>query len=58
MGPRKLYMIFSLTDETYALLSSARAPVVGGPPEFLFCHRPAGPELLILGSVIAAVAGR
>ncbi len=28
MGPRKLYMIFSLTDETYALLSSARAPVV------------------------------
>ena len=23
MGPRKLYMIFSLTDETYALLSSA-----------------------------------
>ena len=27
MGPRKLYMIFSLTDETYALLSSARAPV-------------------------------
>ena len=27
MGPRKLYMIFSLTDETYALLSSAWAPV-------------------------------
>ena len=26
MGPRKLYMIFSLTDETYALLSSARPP--------------------------------
>ena len=26
MGPRKLYMIFSLTDETYALLSSARVP--------------------------------
>ena len=26
MGLRKLYMIFSLTDETYALLSSARAP--------------------------------
>ena len=27
MGARKFYMIFSLTDETYALLSSARAPV-------------------------------
>ena len=26
MGVRKLYMIFSLTDETYALLSSARVP--------------------------------
>ena len=26
MGARKFYMIFSLTDETYALLSSARAP--------------------------------
>ena len=26
MGLRKLYMIFSLTDETYALLSSARVP--------------------------------
>ena len=27
MGWRKFYMIFSLTDETYALLSSAQAPV-------------------------------
>ena len=26
MGLRKLYMIFSLTDETYALLASAKAP--------------------------------
>ena len=26
MGARKLYMIFALTDETYALLSSARPP--------------------------------
>lgn len=26
MGLRKLYMIFSLTDETYALLASAQAP--------------------------------
>ncbi len=24
MGPRMLYMIFSLTDETFALLSSAK----------------------------------
>ena len=40
MGPRKLYMIFSLTDETYALLSSARAPVGVDPRNFYFCHRP------------------
>ena len=26
MGPRKLYVIFALTDETYALLSSAKPP--------------------------------
>ena len=37
MGPRKLYMIFSLTDETYALLSSARAPV-GVDPRKFFLH--------------------
>ena len=36
MGPRKLYMIFSLTDETYALLSSARAPVGVDPRNFYF----------------------
>ena len=35
MGWRKLYMIFSLTDETYALLASARAPV-GGRTEYRF----------------------
>ena len=28
MGLRKLYMIFSLTDETYALLSSVREKII------------------------------
>ena len=36
MGWRKLYMIFSLTDETYALLSSAQAPVGVDPRSFYF----------------------
>ena len=45
MGLRKLYMIFSLTDETYALLSSARAGGRTG-ERLLPCHRPAGPQLL------------
>ena len=34
MGIRKLYMIFSLTDETYALLASAQAPVGVNPKDF------------------------
>ena len=36
MGARKLYMIFSLTDETYALLASAQAPVGVDPKKFYF----------------------
>ena len=48
MGPRKLYMIFSLTDETMPCCPRP-GPGGGGPPEFLFCHRPAGPELLDSG---------
>ena len=34
MGLRKFYMIFSLTDETYALLSSVRPPVGEDPRNF------------------------
>lgn len=56
MGPRKLYMIFSLTDETYALLSSARAPVVD-PRNFYFAIALLDQSCWILGSVIGAVAG-
>ena len=44
MGPRKLYMIFSLTDETYALLS-------------YFAIALLDQSYWILGSVIGAVAG-
>ena len=36
MGVRKLYMIFSLTDETYALLSSARVPERVDPHAYYF----------------------
>ena len=41
MGKRKLYMIFSLTDETYALLAAG-----GGRQGFLLCRGRAGPLLL------------
>ena len=57
MGWRKLYMIFSLTDETYALLSSARAPAGVNPKNFYFAIAVLDQSYWILGSVIGAVAG-
>ena len=57
MGIRKLYMIFSLTDETYALLSSAQAPVGVNPKNFYFAIALLDHSYWILGSVIGAVAG-
>ena len=57
MGLRKLYMIFSLTDETYALLSSAQAPVGVEPRQFYFAIALLDQSYWILGSVIGAVAG-
>ena len=57
MGWRKLYMIFSLTDETYALLASAQAPVGVDPGQFYFAIALLDHSYWILGSVIGAVAG-
>lgn len=57
MGWRKFYMIFSLTDETYALLSSAQAPVGVDPKNFYFAIALLDHSYWILGSVIGAVAG-
>ena len=57
MGVRKLYMIFSLTDETYALLSSVQAPIGVDPKRFYFCVALLDHSYWILGSVIGAVAG-
>ena len=36
MGWRKFYMIFSLTDETYALLTATRVPPEVPAPDFYF----------------------
>jgi len=57
MGWRKFYMIFSLTDETYALLSSAQAPVGVDPKNFYFAIALLDQSYWIIGSVIGAVAG-
>ena len=57
MGVRKLYMIFSLTDETYALLSSARVPERVDPHDYYFAVAVLDHCYWILGSVIGSVAG-
>lgn len=57
MGPRKIYMIFSLTDETYALLSSVQAPPGVDRRNFYFAIALLDHSYWIAGSVIGAVAG-
>ena len=57
MGWRKLYMIFSLTDETYALLAGTPAPVGVDPRNFYFSVALLDQLYWIAGSVIGGVAG-
>lgn len=57
MGLRKLYMIFSLTDETYALLSSVEPPVGVDPKRLYFSIALLDHVYWITGSVIGGVAG-
>lgn len=57
MGKRKWYMIFSLTDETYALLAGANPPPGVKPRDFYFCVAVLDHCYWILGSVIGSVAG-
>lgn len=57
MGWRKFYMIFSLTDETYALLSGVKAPVGVNDKDFYFSIALLDHSYWILGSIIGNVAG-
>ena len=57
MGARKLYMIFSLTDETYALLSSAKAPEGVDEHDFFFAVALLDQSYWVLGSVIGSLLG-
>ena len=52
MGVRKLYMIFSLTDETYALLSSAKVPEGVEAHDFYFAVALLDHAYWVLGSVL------
>ena len=57
MGVRKLYMIFSLTDETYALLSSAKPPQGIEEHRYYFAIAMLDQSYWILGSVLGSLAG-
>lgn len=57
MGPRKFYMIFSLTDETYALLSAAKAPEGVDEHGYYFSIALLDHLYWVAGSVLGAVLG-
>lgn len=57
MGKRKWYMIFSLTDETYALLAGANPPPGIASRDFYFAVAILDHCYWILGSIIGSVAG-
>ncbi len=57
MGWRKLYMIFSLTDETYALLSSAQPPAGVEPRDFYFAISLLDQLYWVAGSVLGGLLG-
>ena len=57
MGIRKWYMIFSLTDETYAILSTVKAPDGVDEKKFMFCISLLNQSYWVAGSVIGALFG-
>ena len=57
MGLRKLYMIFSLTDETYALLASASAPEGVDPHNYYFSIAILDHCYWLVGSVAGSLLG-
>ncbi len=57
MGKKRLYMIFSLTDETYSLLCAAKIPKDVPEDKFLFAVALLDQGYWVLGSAIGAMAG-
>lgn len=57
MGKKRLYMIFSLTDETYSLFFAAKVPKGVEESRFLFAIALLDHSYWILGSAIGALLG-
>lgn len=57
MGWRKLYMIFALTDETYALLAGVEPPEGVDGKRFYFCISLLNHLYWIIGGLIGSAAG-
>ena len=57
MGKKRLYMIFSLTDETYSLLCTTKIPEGIDEGKFLFAIASLDQVYWVAGSIIGAVAG-
>jgi len=57
MGKKKIYMIFSLTDETYSLLCSSKAPEGVDNNSFIFCIALLNQIYWIIGTFIGSIAG-
>lgn len=57
IGMVKPYLIFALTDETYALLTTTEVPQGGSKSKFYFCIAALNHLYWIIGSVLGAVLG-
>ena len=57
MGLRKLYMIFSLTDETYALLASTKAPEGVREKDYYLAIALMDHSYWVLGTVLGSLLG-
>lgn len=57
MGWRKPYMVFSLTDETYALLNGMKAPDTAGERDIFFLISLLNQSYWVLGSLLGSLVG-
>ena len=57
MGRKKLYMIFSLSDETYSLLCAAEAPEGINSDQFLFSISLLNQIYWLIGTLLGSMAG-